>query len=60
MKGPKPKQEAGPDLTPRRLPSGKFIGCRHLNSRGEPAGFDPRKAARAKDPAFGFVAHWHG
>jgi hypothetical protein len=59
VRGPRLRHGSGRDLTPRRLPSGKSIGCRHLNARGEPVGFDARKAAKAHDPAVGFVAHYH-
>jgi hypothetical protein len=59
VRGPRLRQAPGRDLTPRRLPSGKFIGCRHLNARGESIGFDARKAAKAHDPAVGYTPHYH-
>jgi hypothetical protein len=44
---------------PRQLPSGRWLGCRHLKSSGELIGFDARKAAKAKDPSAGYTGHYH-
>jgi hypothetical protein len=52
------REARGRDRTPRQLPSGKFLGCRHLVD-GKIVGFDPRKAHKLRDPAQGFVAHYH-
>lgn len=73
MRGPRLRQAPGRDLTPRRLPSGKWVGCRHLTPRVEfdphlqsgtwvgPSlvGFNADKAERAHDPAVGYTPHYH-
>jgi hypothetical protein len=58
VRGPRPKREDGPVLAPRRLPSGRWLNCRHL-VRGEAVGFNPLKARQAKGPDFAYTAHWH-
>jgi hypothetical protein len=60
VKGPRPKQDAGPDaFEPRRLKGGRWIGCRHLTDEGEIVGFNARKAQKAHSPTAGLVPHHH-
>ena len=73
MRAPRLLQAPGRDLTPRQLPSGKWLNCRHLAPKVEfepltqsgtwagPSlvGFSPTKAQKAGDPTFGLVAHYH-
>jgi hypothetical protein len=58
MRGPKLRQAPGRDLTPRRLPSGRYLGCRHL-VYGKSFGFNADKAEQAHDVGAGFVTHKH-
>lgn len=55
----KPEDPGVDPFKPRQLPSGRWVGCRHLKANGRLVGFNGKKAQEANDPVAGLVSHYH-